>query len=451
MAGARPYPSSGAPGESLNSGGWLAQQQNVSMGNVTPWIEQQARVAPLSQSLTMSALMDSEKKGEDPGSKSSSSEEENDDDVIPTAIVIKNIPFAIKKEQLLDVMTKLNLPLPYAFNYHFDNGVFRGLAFANFTSTSETSVVVNSLNGREIGGRRLRVEYKKMLPVAERERIEREKREKRGQLEEQHRSTSQTSLASLYSVASQPKQPSSQAQPAPPTADRVYAPTPNPALFSAPPANLDMNNPECLELYTQLVLFRDDKDKTPSELAYPSSLTPFQRHVIPLLCSFMGLIDDYDNGVVIVRRGGQVVPGGLMRSQSFSLLSSAPSSNVRYRQQSPRNNPINSLNNAIIGTHTGGSNISAASQMATGGSLPQPPMLHSTPSASNLAMLRGQARSMATSQFAAAQKLPSTPSPANEMRFQPFGNSQIVPQSSFQGLNNPSQVDQMFDNLSFQK
>lgn len=42
----------------------------------------------------------------------------NDDDVIPTAIVIKNIPFAIKKEQLLDVIANLDLPLPYAFNYH---------------------------------------------------------------------------------------------------------------------------------------------------------------------------------------------------------------------------------------------------------------------------------------------------------------------------------------------
>lgn len=110
-----------------------------------------------------------------------------DEDLIPTAIVIKNIPFAIKKEQLLEVMTNLRLPIPYAFNYHFDNGVFRGLAFANFTTPEDTSAVINNLNGREIGGRKLRVEYKKMLPLAERERIEREKREKRGQLEEQHR------------------------------------------------------------------------------------------------------------------------------------------------------------------------------------------------------------------------------------------------------------------------
>jgi RNA recognition motif-containing protein len=112
---------------------------------------------------------------------------DNDDELIPTAIVIKNIPFAVKKEQLVQLMTDLNLPLPYAFNYHFDNGVFRGLAFANFTTADETAVVIEALNHFELQGRKLRVEYKKMLPVAERERIEREKRERRGQLEEQHR------------------------------------------------------------------------------------------------------------------------------------------------------------------------------------------------------------------------------------------------------------------------
>ena len=110
-----------------------------------------------------------------------------DDELIPTAIVIKNIPFAVKKESLVELMTQMNLPLPYAFNYHFDNGVFRGLAFANFTSADETRVVIESLNHYDLQGRKLRVEYKKMLPLQERERIEREKRERRGQLEEQHR------------------------------------------------------------------------------------------------------------------------------------------------------------------------------------------------------------------------------------------------------------------------
>lgn len=99
-------------------------------------------------------------------------------------------------------MTEMNLPLPYAFNYHFDNGVFRGLAFANFTTPEETATVIECLNHFELQGRKLRVEYKKMLPLKERERIEREKRERRGQLEEQHRPMAASQLQSQSSMSS---------------------------------------------------------------------------------------------------------------------------------------------------------------------------------------------------------------------------------------------------------
>lgn len=125
-----------------------------------------------------------------------------DEELIPTAIVIKNIPFAVKKEQLIGLMTEMRLPLPYAFNYHFDNGVFRGLAFANFTTSEETAVVIEAMNHFELQGRKLRVEYKKMLPLAERERIEREKRERRGQLEEQHRPMGSGTLHAQPSMSS---------------------------------------------------------------------------------------------------------------------------------------------------------------------------------------------------------------------------------------------------------
>ena len=127
---------------------------------------------------------------------------DTEDELIPTAIVIKNIPFAIRKEQLVELMTQMNLPLPYAFNYHFDNGVFRGLAFANFTSPDETAIVIENLNHYDLQGRRLRVEYKKMLPLQERERIEREKRERRGQLEEQHRPVGAPQLQNHPSMSS---------------------------------------------------------------------------------------------------------------------------------------------------------------------------------------------------------------------------------------------------------
>lgn len=101
------------------------------------------------------------------------------DDVIPTAIVIKNIPFNFPSTSLMQIIEELTLAPPYAFNYHYDMGVFRGLAFANFHTPQETDSCVAALNGFEIQGRKLRVEYKKVLQAGEKERIERDKAIKR--------------------------------------------------------------------------------------------------------------------------------------------------------------------------------------------------------------------------------------------------------------------------------
>ncbi|EPE29713.1 RNA-binding, RBD [Glarea lozoyensis ATCC 20868] len=122
------------------------------------------------------------------------------DEFIPTAVVIKNIPFAFRKEQFIALVSEMRLPLPYALNYHFDKGVFRGLAFANFSSAQETRLFIDSMNEREVQGRRLRVEHKSMLPVEERERIERAKREwheslpQMNQLSKLHRTRSTSEL-----------------------------------------------------------------------------------------------------------------------------------------------------------------------------------------------------------------------------------------------------------------
>jgi RNA recognition motif-containing protein len=70
----------------------------------------------------------------------------------------------------------LSIPTPYAFNYHLDQqGAFRGLAFANFRQAADADAVVAALNGFDVQGRKLRVEYKKVLQAGEKERIEREK------------------------------------------------------------------------------------------------------------------------------------------------------------------------------------------------------------------------------------------------------------------------------------
>ena len=62
----------------------------------------------------------------------------------------------------------MHLPVPCAFNYYFEHGVFRGLVFANFTSAGETAMVIETLNHFELYRQMLRVEYK-ILPLKESE------------------------------------------------------------------------------------------------------------------------------------------------------------------------------------------------------------------------------------------------------------------------------------------
>ena len=87
--------------------------------------------------------------------------EEKDD---LTRLVIENIPFAVKNEQLVQLMDELDLPLPLAFNYQFKDGVFRGRAFADFHSTKESAQVIDRLNDYELKGRKLSVGYRWMMP-----------------------------------------------------------------------------------------------------------------------------------------------------------------------------------------------------------------------------------------------------------------------------------------------
>lgn len=216
---------------------------------------------------------------------------EQDEELIPTAIVIKNIPFAVKKEQLVDLMTQMNLPLPYAFNYHFDNGVFRGLAFANFTSADETAAVIDHLNHFELQGRKLRVEYKKMLPLQERERIEREKRERRGQLEEQHRPLGSSQLHNQPSMSSMSSHvPTSSPSPLSARNEKPGRLHPCPVFQNITDSyfqDVDLNDPQTLSFYSQLLLFKDDM--TREVLIFPADLTPIARRIVHTLAHHMGL------------------------------------------------------------------------------------------------------------------------------------------------------------------
>ncbi|KAK0127929.1 hypothetical protein ONS96_007427 [Cadophora gregata f. sp. sojae] len=229
----------------------------------------------------------------------------DNDELIPTAIVIKNIPFAVKKEQLIACMTEMRLPLPYAFNYHFDSGVFRGLAFANFTSADETQTVIQAMNHMDLQGRKLRVEYKKMLPVQERERIERDKREKRGQLQEQHQPLApgqvqnplhtQSSMASMTSLSS---------------ANHPPPASPSPVSFRGK-LDVDLNEPITLGYYSELVLFKNDVNR--ETLIFPPSISPADRRIIHTLAHHMALEHRSEGSgdsrcVQILKRAVQISP-----------------------------------------------------------------------------------------------------------------------------------------------
>ncbi|KAK3710610.1 Peptidyl-prolyl cis-trans isomerase pin4 [Vermiconidia calcicola] len=266
--GLRKPPSRG--GRSGLPSSWLDQPQPMQMNQMNPYMGGLGGLGGQMRQDTMSS---------DP-----------DEDLIPTAIVIKNIPFAIKKEQLVNIMTDMGLPLPYAFNYHFDNGVFRGLAFANFTNPEETAAVIDAMNHFELNGRKLRVEYKKMLPAAERERIEREKRERRGQLEEQHRPMAPSTLQTQASAGSLSSRMMSNNSPSPISARNMKPGGSFPGPMAESPLmnlDVDLNDPQALQYYSKLLLFNEDTQR--DLLVLPPSLSPPERRIVHTLAHHMGL------------------------------------------------------------------------------------------------------------------------------------------------------------------
>lgn len=189
----------------------------------------------------------------------------------------------------------MTLPKPYAFNYHFDNGTFRGLAFANFHSPEETQHVIRALNGYELIGRKLRVEYKKVLPADQRERIELQKRQKAVQED--------------------------------------------PLLSTSPRAKvekkleIDLNDPATLQIYSSLLLFRDDNSSSAkTQMAFPPEFSPHQRRVVHLISQKLGLEhssrgDGEERYVVISRleTGSESSGGSQLVAQQSNLM--MPSTN----------------------------------------------------------------------------------------------------------------------------
>ncbi|KAF9579007.1 hypothetical protein BGW38_004920 [Lunasporangiospora selenospora] len=234
-------------------------------------------------------------------SQSSQQQQDEHVDTIPTAIVIKNIPFALKRESLLAILDNLDIPKPYAFNYHFDNGIFRGLAFANYRTAEETDLVFNAVNGLEVQGRKLRVEFKKVMPQAEQEKREQEKaaaamaaqealkrREMdiiEAQLQEQQQQDRQRELMELQSREFERTRNRS-------STSLLERRDSGRSLLdredsSSSLTQLNLNDGETLAFYDRLLMFRGDTTK--DDMHFPENLSARQRRILQLIADKLSL------------------------------------------------------------------------------------------------------------------------------------------------------------------
>ncbi|KAH9925268.1 uncharacterized protein B0H18DRAFT_877191 [Fomitopsis serialis] len=319
-----------------------------------------------------------------------------DDEIIPTAIVIKNIPFNVKRETLLDIISSLAIPTPYAFNYHLDqSGQFRGLAFANFRQSTDADAVVAALNGFDVQGRKLRVEYKKVLQAGEKERIEREKairRMKSMQLEKEQQAlahqattpydefgqvlpspfTPQRSFSASSVYQSQAFSPSAGLPPMPmPTPQSFNISTPpigqpiTPGALKGASAELDLNDPATLEIYSRILLFKDDPMR--DELAFSRTLTPKQRRVVHLVAQKLGVYhysvgEGEERYAVVTRIDPNASPGprqSLSRAPSsyLSATSSQAPNSLRVKKSMPDMKSLQSAAAPRLTTRASNGNI----------------------------------------------------------------------------------------------
>ncbi|KAG0053992.1 hypothetical protein BGZ83_012161 [Gryganskiella cystojenkinii] len=234
-------------------------------------------------------------------------------DTIPTAIVIKNIPFSVKRDALLAILDNLDIPKPYAFNYHFDNGIFRGLAFANYRTSEETDIVVAAVNGLEVSGRKLRVEFKKVMPAAEQEKREQDKaaalaaealqrRElelMEAQLLEQERREQERREHERRELELQNREfERERRNRSSAVLERRDSQRSN-DRDDATMTQLDLNDGETLAFYDRLLMFRGDSTK--DDMIFPENLSGRQRRILHLIADKLSLYH-FSEGEGNVRR-----------------------------------------------------------------------------------------------------------------------------------------------------
>ncbi|KAJ1920628.1 Peptidyl-prolyl cis-trans isomerase pin4 [Mycoemilia scoparia] len=213
------------------------------------------------------------------------------EDAIPNSIVVKNINFEIKREELLQTMVDRGLPLPYAFNYHYEGGLFRGLAFANFYSPEEAAQTFVGLNGITLLGRTIKVEYKKALPgMTPAECMARQKPHMHQQgitpdiqslsigSRDGVAGTVRTRKHTISHVGGRTRgRPQSM----------MVGGSPMPVPDTKNNTGIDLDDKDTRLLYDLISQFRHDKSMV--ELEFPSALSDRQRHCVMMIAERFGL------------------------------------------------------------------------------------------------------------------------------------------------------------------
>jgi len=82
-------------------------------------------------------------------------------------LVLKNLPFQLKQEKLEELLASFDVK-PLNVSYLYDGtGMFRGMAFVKYKEVDHASKVFAKLNGYDISGRKIRVEYKRLVKEPE--------------------------------------------------------------------------------------------------------------------------------------------------------------------------------------------------------------------------------------------------------------------------------------------
>mmetsp|Transcript_6480 Transcript_6480/g.9776 ORF Transcript_6480/g.9776 Transcript_6480/m.9776 type:complete len:469 (-) Transcript_6480:20-1426(-) len=77
-------------------------------------------------------------------------------------LVIKNLPYNMKEEKLRQILSAFEEQKPEDVSFHHDSsGTFRGMAFVKYSSIQDASFVFDHINSIDVGGRPIKVEYKR--------------------------------------------------------------------------------------------------------------------------------------------------------------------------------------------------------------------------------------------------------------------------------------------------